>query len=457
MMRQLRLARAAVYALLAACLLSVGCVDSGSSSSSEGGDDNWLQWRGPGGLGLSSATGLPIDWSQNILWKQPVEGTGNSSPIIWEDKIFLTTAVQQQRVPGAAAPIHYYDGEQWLHPSSAGAEYAHTLKVLSLSARTGRLLWEQTAYEGTVYDNRLPIASYASPTAVTDGELLYVYFGSQGVYAYELDGKPVWNVHLGDRAKWGLGNGTSPVLYEDLLILQCDEDEGDDSFIVALDKKTGDEVWRVDREVEASWGTPVLVESNNHTELITNGNELFVSYDPATGDELWRMDGLLGATVVQTPVVGHGMVFMMAGFPDKITKAIALGGTTDAVATPSLAWQYNKGTGYVPSNLVYGDYLYLMSDGGILTCLDPKTGAIVYEGGRVPIPGRFAASLIGFDDKILQISEDGDAFIIKAGPEHEVLATNSLGEPVMASPSIADGRLFIRGREHLYAIGASSS
>ena len=456
-MRQLSLpTRSALLALVAAGLLSsIGCGDLAPSAGSEG-DSNWPQWRGPGGLGVSSATGLPLDWDENILWKTPIEGKGDSSPIVWKNRIFLTTAIQQDSVPGAKAPIHYLEGEQWLHPDSAGAEYAHTLKVLSLSADTGELLWERTAYEGTVYDDRHPIASYASPTAATDGELVYAYFGSQGVYAYDFDGQLVWEVEIEDFGTWGLGVGTSPVLYEDLLILQRDEDEGEYSFIVALDKKTGDQIWRVERETEGSWTTPVLVEVNRHTELITSGTQLIISYDPATGEELWWTDGLSGVYAVHTPLVGHGMVFLTAGYPGKLTKAIELGGASDGAAAPRLAWKYTKGTGYVPSNLLYGDYLYLMSDAGIVTCLEPTTGKIIYEGGRVPIPGTFVASLIGFDGKILQISEDGDAFVIKAGPIHEVLATNSLGEPVMASPSIANERLFIRGDQHLYAIGQAS-
>ncbi len=418
-------------------------------------ESSWPQWRGPEGDGVSSETGLPTEWGEdkNILWKAPIEGLGHSSPIIWGDRIFLTTAIEGEVVPGAKAPIHYEAGQEFFHPDSVGADRKHTFKVLSLDAKTGKLLWEQIAYEGTVYDNRHRRGSYASMTPTTDGRLVYAYMGSQGVYAYDFDGKQVWKADLGGIASFGVGLGSSPLLYQNLLILQCDEDTGEKSFIVALDKNTGKEVWREKRAIQASWSTPKLVETDNRTELVTSGNELIISYDPKSGKELWRSEGVK-SNAIATPLTGHGLVFVSAGFPDKITQAIRPGGSGDLTGTSSIVWEYKKGTAYVPSNLLYGDYLYLLSDKGILTCLDAKTGEPVYEGGRVPLPTSFMASPVAYEDKILLVSVDGHGFVIKAGPKHEVLSVNSLDEPVWASPAIAGGRIYIRGDKSLYAIGA---
>ena len=444
--------RITLMALLILAAAGVTACNGSYDTAATTPETNWPQWRGPGGRGVSSATGLPLDWSEHTLWKVPIEGRGYSSPIVWGDRIFLTTAIRGDVIEGAEPIVHTLAGNPYIHPATTDADRHHIFKVLALDATTGELLWEHSAHAGQIFDGRHRRAAFASPSVATDGELVYAWFGPEGLYAYELDGEPAWELDLGDIATFGLGIGTSPVLYEDLLILQVDEDEGDYSFIIAVDKKTGQEVWRVERRVEASWSTPVLIEANGRTELITSATQLIYSYDPATGEELWRTDGLVGTYVVHTPVSGQGLVFFSAGYPAKITRAIAIERPIEQTV-PAVVWEYTKGTGYVPSNLVYGDYLYLTSDAGILTCLEPATGKVVYEGGRPPIPGKFQASLFGVDGKIVQISEDGDAFIVKAGPIHEVLATNSLGEPVWASPAIANGRLYIRGHQHLYAIG----
>jgi glucose dehydrogenase len=248
-----------------------------------------------------------------------------------------------------------------------------------------------------------------------------------------------------------MGPGTSPVLFENTVILQCDDENNDESAILALDKKTGKEVWKTSRKVQASWSTPLLVRTPDRTELITSGNELIISYDPKTGKELWRAKGH-ESNAIPTPVAGRGMVIVYAGFPVKKTIAIQLGGSGDITGTKNIAWQYDKGAAYVPSSIAYGDYFYLMTDRGIITCLEAATGKVVYEGGRIPVPATFTASPVAFDGKILMTSEDGDTYVVKAGPKHEIIATNSIGEPVYASPAISDGMIFIRGEKNLYCI-----
>jgi outer membrane protein assembly factor BamB len=416
---------------------------------------NWPQWRGAEGSGVANDADAPMTWSstQNIKWKTPLPGRGHSSPIVWDNKIFLTTEIEGEIVPGAQAVKHVLDGQDFKHPDAVGADRRHTFKVLCLGRDTGKLLWEQTAYEGTVYDDRHRKSSHASPTCATDGKYVFAYFGTEGLYCYDFNGKQLWKTSPGPIATLGMGTTTSPVLYKNLVILQCDEDNGEKSFIVAYDKKSGNEAWRKARKVQASWTTPLVIANGQRAELITSGNELIISYDPKTGNEWWRTKGH-ESNAIASPVTGHGLAIISAGFPLKRMLAIKLGasGELDSL-NANIVWRYHKGIAYVPSGILYGDYMYVMTDRGLLTCLEAKTGKVLYEGARLPVPASFTASPVACNGKLLLTSEDGDTFVIKAGPEHEVLATNSIDEPVFASPAIANGMILIRGEKHLYGIG----
>lgn len=436
-------------------LLVITLLSSFALAATTAGAANWPQWRGPGGLGVSAEKNIPTEWSatKNIKWKTAIPGRGHSSPVVWGNKIFLTTAIEGPVVPGAKAVKHVLEGDkEFLHPDSIGADRKHTFKVIALNADTGKILWEQTAFEGTPYDNRHRKSSYAASTPATDGKFVFAFFGTEGLFAYEMNGKLAWKADLGKLGTVGMGTGTSPIVFENLVIVQADEELGKASFIVALDKKTGKEIWRSPRKVQVSWATPILVSTAKRTELITSGTEAIIAYDPATGKELWRHKGV-ESNAIPSPVANQELAFLSAGFPAKIAMAIRLGASGDLTDTPNVVWKYTKGTAYVPSPILYGDYLYLTTDRGILTCLDAKTGEVKYEGGRIPIPATFTASPVAVDGKLLLTSEDGDTFIVKAGPKHEVLGTNSVGEPVYASPAIADRKIFIRGEKHIYGIG----
>ena len=439
--------------ILSVYLLAISTYSLPAAGASNA-DTNWPQWRGPGGQGVSAEKNLPDEWSEtkNIQWKTAIPGRGHSSPIVWGKRIFLTTSIEGEVIPGAAAVKHKRRGEDYVHPDAVAADRKHTLKLLCLDRDTGKILWERTAYEGTVYDSRHRKNNYASSTPVTDGRFVYAFFEAEGLYCYDFDGKLIWRTSLGKIAKMGLGHGISPVLHENLLILQCDqEDGGPVSFIAAVDKRTGEEVWRTPRTHRKTWATPLLVRAGGRMELIASGAETVISYDPATGKELWRCKGVVGHAI-PSAVTGHGMVFVSAGYPSKRVLAIRPGGSGDLTDTSNVVWSYDKGTAYVASPILYGDYLYVMTDKGLITCLDAKTGEVKYEGGRVPVPASFTASLVAFDNKVLLVSEDGDTFVLEAGPVHRVLRTNSLGEPVYASPAIAAGRIFIRGENHLFSI-----
>jgi outer membrane protein assembly factor BamB len=412
--------------------------------------ENWPQWRGPGGQGVSSERTLPVEWApdRNIAWKTELPGSGVSSPIVWGDRIFVTAVIEGETVPGAKAVAHTVEGKEWIHPASVAADKRHTFKLLALEARTGRILWAETPYEGTVYDARHSRSSFAGPTPVTDGATVYAYFGPEGLYAYDFNGRLVWKV-VEQFPTLGLGTGTSPVLFENLVIIQRDEDNGDNSHIVAYDKKTGKEVWRTKRKVEISWGTPVIIEAAGRQELVAIGNEATIAYDPATGKELWRTKGV-ESNAIHTPLVGDGVVIVTAGYPAKKVVAIRPGVIPD---DRRIAWEYSKGTGYVVSNILYGPYVYLLTDSGIVTCLDPKTGEVKYEGGRLPKPAKFMGSPVAFGGFIALTSEEGETFMLKAGPAHAIERTNSVDEPVYSSPALADGRIYIRAQKHLFAIG----
>jgi outer membrane protein assembly factor BamB len=413
--------------------------------------ENWPQWRGPGGLGVSTEKQVPTEWApdRNVAWKTELPGSGHSSPIVWGGRVFVTSVIEGEPIPGAKAATHMMGGKEWVHPDSVAADRKHTFKVLALDARSGRIVWEHTPYEGVVYDARHRRSSFASATAATDGKMVYAYFGPEGLYAYDFAGKLIWSVvekfpHL------GLGIGTSPVLYQNFVIIQRDEDEGANSVIVAYDKVTGKEAWKTKRPVQISWSTPVVVITGQRTELITNGTEFVIAYDPATGKELWRTKGV-ESNAIHTPLVGNGLVIVTAGFPVKRVIAIRTGDVAD---DKRVAWEYSRGTGYVVSNIVYGDYLYLTSDNGITTCVDVATGQIKYEGGRPPKPARFFGSPVAFGGFVAMTSEEGDTYMVKAGPAHEIVRTNSIGEMVWSSPAISNGRIYIRGQKHLFAIGS---
>jgi outer membrane protein assembly factor BamB len=415
---------------------------------------HWSQWRGPDGQGIAREARVPLEWgaTKNVAWKTAIPGRGFSSPVVWGDRIFLTTAVEGEVVSGAKAVRHEIDGKEFVHPDGVGADRKHAFKVLALDAKSGRILWERTAWEGTPYDTRHKRGSFAAPTPVVDGKRVYAYFGSEGLYVYVFDGWPAWSWQTPGVASFGVGVGTSPVLHGDIVILQCDEDNGQKSFIVGLDRRSGKEAWRTPRQVEVSWATPILVKSGGRHELVTAGSQAIIAYDPASGRELWRMKGL-ESNAVPSPVAGDGIVVVSSGYPTKVAVAVRPGGSGDITGTDRVLWRYDKGTAYVPSPILVGGLLYLVTDKGLVSCLDAKTGKVLYEGGRPPLGASYMASPVAVAGHLLLSSMDGDTVVLKAGPTHEVVRSNPLGEPIAASPAVVGNRLYIRGEQHLFAIG----
>ncbi len=419
----------------------------------DSGTTNWPQWRGPQGQGVAEGKNLPSEWSASahVAWKTALPGRGHSSPIVWDKTIFLTTAEQGDPIEGRPKGKTHKIPEDFVHPDAQGYDHKQIMKVLALNAVTGKILWEKTVYNGPTFDSAHRAGSFASPTPVTDGKYVYSFFGPEGLYAHDFQGKEIWKASVGEFGSVSVGYGSSPVLYENLVIVLCDDDTGANSTIQAFDKKTGKQVWSSKRPVEVTWTTPVLAKTAKRTELLTNGNEFIISYDPATGKELWRAPGL-ESNAIATPLVKDDIAVFSTGYPKKKTIAIRLGGSGDLKGTPNILWSYTKGTGYTPSEILYGDYVYLLADNGVLTCLDLKTGEVKYDNGRPAKAGRYTSSPIAYDGKILITSEEGDTTVVQTGPEFKVLNTNSVDEPVYASIAVAGGSLYIRGVNDLFKI-----
>ncbi len=405
---------------------------------------DWPQWRGPAATGVADDAHPPATWSatENIAWKVEVPGRGHSQPVIWGDRVFLTTDIEGEALPDAKPPKHMMSPTQeFTHPDWSGVDHRQTLKVLCYRASDGKLLWEHTAYDGKPFDYKHRRNTDASPTPVVDGKTLVVYFESLGFYAYSFDGKLLWKSSVGDVPSMGMGPGTSPVMVGDSVIVVCDQDLGDKSFLAAFSKKNGELLWKTPRKIQASWATPIVVNG----QLIVSGNEAIIAYDPANGHELWRSKGL-GSHAIHTPMQIGDMVIVSSGYPKKLTYGLRLDGDDH------VAWKYEKGTAYVPSPIVYQGYVYLITDNGSLTCLDPKTGEVKYEGKRVPVATKFMASPVAAAGKIFLTAETGETFVIKAGPEHEVLGTNSIDEPVYSSLALVGDAIYMRAEQHLYKI-----
>lgn len=414
----------------------------------------WPQWRGLGGAG-KAASAAPTHWTpeENIRWRLPLEGRGHSSPIVVDDLLFVTSAVSGDPAPGNEAIIHFLGGEEFLHPDSLGADRKLDILLFAIGRHDGEVRWRRVVRSGALpYDNRHRVGSYANPTPASDGERIIVWFGTHGLHAFDLDGEPLWSRDFGGVGTVGMGVGVSPVLAPELglVILQNDMEEGQGSFLAGVETATGEVRWRLDRGERVGWATPVIEQAPDGTRvLVAVGTTTNQGYDASTGELLWESEGL-GGNAVPSPVPsGEGVVFAATGYPRK--RVVALD-----VADGTELWSYQKGQGYVPSPIYHRGQLYLVSDGGILTALDGGTGEIVYEGGRMPLPARYFSSPLIAGERLYLTSEDGDTHIVRTGPRFEVLATNSLGEPVMASPVVVGGTMYLRGTEALYAIAPAA-
>ena len=417
---------------------------------------DWPQFRGPRGSGVSQESGLPTQWSEseNIRWKVEIPGTGHSSPIVFGDRVFVTTAVGEKKAEVPKKGLYFGGNRSTPEPDE------HQWTILCLDRNTGKTLWNAVAIRRKPSSPIHVKNSYASSTPVTDGRHVYAFFGSEGLYCFDMEGKKVWERDFGVlKTVFDWGPASSPVLHGDTLFLQCDTQK--ESFLIALDKATGETRWKVDRQEKSTWSTPLVWETDTRTELVTAGSAAIRSYDPATGKLLWEL-APMSNIAAPTPVAGHGLVFVSSGYVlDKVRPVYAVRPDSSGelklkageTKSESIAWSHPLAGPYIPSPIVYGDYLYVLLDRGFLSCYDARSGKEIYGRTRIAAgAGSFSASPIAYDGKIFCASEDGDTYVIQAGPEFKVLAVNSLGEFTMATPAASRGQLFIRTFSHLYCI-----
>jgi outer membrane protein assembly factor BamB len=415
----------------------------------------WPQLRGPGGSGVSDAEGLPETWSatENVAWKVPVPGRGWSSPIAWGDRVFLTTAASGGTEEVAKKGL-YLGGDR-----SQPSGNRHRWLVLGLDLAAGKTLWEAEAHAGPPGQPRHIKNSHASETPCTDGERVFALFGHIGLFAYDFSGKPLWSKRWESRRmRSGWGTAASPVLLDGKVIVVRDNEEK--SWIAAFDARTGDEVWRTERDEKSNWSTPLVWRTPERVEIVTNGTGKVRSYD-AGGKLLWEMGGMSSITI-PTPVAGHGLAFVSSGFimdPRRPIVAVRPGAAGDITldanrdSSAAVAWRRRTSAPYNPSPLLYGDLLYVLLDRGLLGACDARTGNTVYEPRQIDPEARaFTASPWACGGKVFCLSEDGDTFVIAAGPEFKVLGKSPVGEMCLATPAVAGDSLLLRTETCLYRI-----
>ena len=416
---------------------------------------NWPGWRGDG-QGISQEKNLPIKWSeeQGVKWKTPIPGAGHSSPIVWGSRVFVTTAVANDPNVETFKGGVYLGGDRQKPDKS---QYAY--RVICLDADKGNVLWSKAVAGQSPKTRRHTKNTYASETPVTDGKNVFVSFGSTGLFCVDFKGGVIWQKDLGlMRRRAGWGTASSPVLFKNTVIVNCDSD--DESYIAAFDKVTGAPVWRTERDEGSSWGTPFLFEAAGRTTIVTNATRRMRGYDAAAGKLLWECAG--GSMIsVPSPVAAQGLVFLSSGhnlFPRRPIIAVRPDASGDITPpkgqsqSDGVAWSNRSGGPYVTSPIAIGKYLYVPLDKGLLTCYEAGTGKTVYEKQKLGQRNTISASPTAGDGRIYIQTEGGECYVIKPGPDFEILAVNKLDETFCASPAISEGRIFLRGRKHLYCI-----
>ena len=427
---------------------------------------NWPSFRGHRASGVADGHAVPAKWDVekqvNLRWKVPIPGLSVASPIVWGNRVFVVTAISSE--PKNETFRHGLYGDVEPHADMS----KHTWKLYAVDKASGKVAWERVAHEGIPKTKRHTKSSQASSTPATDGTTVVAFFGSEGLYAYDFDGKLKWKQDLGKlNAGWFYdpdyewGVASSPIIYKDRVIVQCDIQQN--SFIAAFDLNTGKQLWRTERDEIPSWGTPTIYEGQGRVELVTHATKFIRGYDPMTGQELWRL-GPNSEVTAPTPFAAHDLIFVTNGYrgiqPIYVIRPGARGDISlkgEATSSESIAWSTKRGGPYMPTPVVYGEHLYVVSNNGVLTVYNARTGERAYQQRLGDKGGAYSASVVAADGKVYFTSEDGDVFVVKAGNKYELLASNAMGEVLMATPAISDGMIFVRGLKHLFAIAETST
>ena len=429
----------------------------------------WPGFRGPSASGVADGQSLPDTWDaaggqavtrergQAVKWRVAIPGLAHSSPIVWDDLVIVTTAVSSL-ANATFKPGLYGEG------TASEDRTPQRWMVIALDRATGKTRWERVAYQGVPKEKRHIKATYANATPFTDGRHVVAFFGSQGLYAFDMQGRKLWEKDLGvlntgayDLPEYEWGTASSPIIYKDKVIVQCDTQN--ESFVMAADVSTGKTIWKTVRTELPSWGTPTVYVRDGAAELVTNASNFIRGYDPETGAERWRLGGSSKITA-PTPIYSRDLIIVASGrAPERPIFAIRPGGSgditppADATSTERVVWRKAGRGSYMPTPLIYGDILYVLSNAGLFDAYDLATGAEIYR-QRIEHNGSgFSASPVAADGRLYLSSEDGDVFVIRAGRTFELLAKNAMGEPLMATPALAGGTMFVRGEKHLFAIG----
>jgi outer membrane protein assembly factor BamB len=425
------------------------------------GDGNWPQFRGPSARGVMEGKPTPTEWNgeegKGVLWKTPIPGLGHSSPVIWGDHLYVTTAISGKEKDDLRVGLY---GDI----ASVQDDSVYQWKVYCVDRRTGKVLWERTAHTGVPKVKRHTKGTHANSTPATDGKHVLAFFGSEGLYCYDTAGKLLWKKDLGlldsgffmvPTAQWGFAS--SPVIWKDQVIVQCDVQKG--SFLAAFSLKDGAELWRTPRADVPTWSTPTVFENGDQAQVVVNGWKHIGGYDARTGKEVWRLTGG-GDIPVPTPQVAHGLIFITNAHgrmaPIYAVRTTAQGDISLAqgeTASAGIAWSTHREGAYMQTPVVYGDYLYVCRDNGVLSCYEARTGKRLYTERLGTGATGFTASGVAAGGKLYYTSEDGDVQVIAAGPEFKRLAVNRLGETCLSTPAISQGVLFFRTRGHVLAMG----
>jgi outer membrane protein assembly factor BamB len=419
--------------------------------------DHWPRWRDPDMNGVAADAAPPTVWSEseNIRWKIEVPGSGYATPIIWGEKLFLLSAVpvdSEAQITAVEEEPSEDSGRGRRGGRNVSPTTAFEYTVFALNRNDGTVIWKQVAKKELPHQGIHRTASWSSSSPVTDGEHLIAFFGSQGIFCYDLEGNLQWQKDLGDMdIKMSFGEGGSPALHGNTVVVNWDH-EGD-SFIVALDKRTGDEIWRKSRDERTSWSTPHIVEVNGKPQAIVNATNRIRAYDLATGEVVWECGGMTG-NVIPVPVVSDGIAYVMSGFRGAALRAIDLseaqGDITDGEA---IEWSHDRDMPYVPSPLLYEDLLYaIKGNDGMLSCFDAKTGEVHFESERIEPIREVYSSPVGANGYVYLFGRDGEGLVLEKGPDYKVVANNTLEDGFSASPAVVGKDLYLRGHQFLYCV-----
>ena len=431
-------------------------------------EEFWGQWRGPNGSGVASRATPPAEWSEhkNLRWTCKLPGEGASSPIVWGDRVYVQAAIPTTKPAGIGTTRSpdtkpseekgdssgNRSGGMQAGQRSQGQKTAWRFTVLAFERKTGKPVWDRVVCETTPHEGHHPDGTFSSGSPMTDGEHVIAYFGSRGLYCLTMQGEVVWQKEFGHmQTRNTFGEGSSPVLHGDTIVVNWDHEAG--SFIVALDKHSGEEKWRQNRDEGTSWSTPLVITDADPVQVVTSATKRVRSYEFSSGKLLWECGGL-GAGCVASPAASAGIVFAMSGHRDPALLAIRYAGASgDITGSDSVVWRLAAGTPYVPSPLLYGNTLYFAQrNDGILSCYNTQTGQPHYSRERLEEIKGIYASPVGADGRVYILGRNGVTYVLKHGPKFEVLAINKLNDRFTASPAVAGGEIYLRGHERLYCI-----